>query len=471
MPLTFQEALDAIHRFDDPYLAALRDHGKQTWGLEGIRQLLRKLGNPHLAYPTIHVAGTKGKGSTAAFITQGLIESGLKSGLYVSPHLQDWRERIQVNRALIAPDALARLVEDLLPHVEGMPLSAFEVTTALAFWHFARESCDVAVIEVGLGGRLDATSVVEPVVAVITSISLDHTQLLGETLAEIAGEKAAIIKPGVPVVSAPQPPEALAVIERRAAEQRSPLALGGRDWQAQPIRLAWEGSEALIGRGEQQEAYRVSLPGAFQVENAGLALAALEEARQAGLPVTAEAMQAALANVRWPGRLEVVSRRPLIVLDSAHNPYSVEQLVESLVGLRAANGAQKGPLVFVFGCMADKHVEAMLGALLPAAQRVILTRADHPRAASANDLLDLAQALAARARLAGEAWAAQIALETAEDVPGALRLAMNGLPEDGCLCVAGSLSIAGAARETLLGAGGADAVAGNQPAASAQSPI
>ena len=449
MTITYQQAFDYIHSFDDPYLAALRNHGKQTWGLEGIRQLLDRLGSPHLAYPTIHVAGTKGKGSTAAFITQGLIESGLRTGLYISPHLQEWRERIQVNRQEIAPEALARLVEDIRPHADGMPLSAFEITTALALWHFAREGCDAAVIEVGLGGRLDATSVVEPIVAVITNISRDHMQLLGDTLGEIAGEKAAIIKPGVPVVSAPQPPEALTVIEEQATNQGSPLILVGRDWQVEVVRLTWEGSEALIGN-KSLHRYRIGLAGAFQVENAAVALAALDAACHAGLPITQAACEAALAGTRWPGRLEIVSRRPLIVLDGAHNVHSMQRLVESIEHLRRPQPT-RGAVVFVFGCMADKEVGAMLQSLLPITQRVILTAAQHVRAASPDDLLTAASEIIETARGTGADWADQISLKTAPDIASAIHMARQGLQEDDLLCITGSLSIAGEARDELLG--------------------
>ncbi len=442
MTLTYEEALAALDQFDDPYLRAIRNHGKQTWGLEGIRRLLAKLGDPHLAYPTIHIAGTKGKGSTAAFITQGLIESGLKTGLYVSPHLEDWRERIQVNRQLIAPDAVAQLVEDILPHTEDMPLSAFEVTTALALWHFAREGCDAAVIEVGLGGRLDATSIVEPVVSVITSISLDHTQLLGDTLAEIAAEKAAIVKSGRPVVSAPQPAEAHAVIEKRAEAQGSRLVLVGRDWHYKPARLTWAGSTVLIGGDGDMARYDVSLPGVFQAENAAVALAALVEARRAGLPVTAESMAAGLAHTDWPGRMEVLRDAPLVVVDSAHNPYSIRQLVASLDALRADAG-QTGPVTVVFGCMADKDVHDMLEALLPAADRLVCVAAEHYRALPADELA------AHAAQMRDATGSRQPAIETAPGPAEAVQELLTTLDDNETLLITGSLTIAGAARHLL----------------------
>ncbi len=449
MPLSYQQALAYIHSFDDPYLAAIRDHGKQTWGLDGIRAMLDEIDNPHLAYPTLHVAGTKGKGSTCAFIAQALMASGLKTGLYTSPHLQDWRERIQINRTLIEEEALARLVEDAQPFLDGRPLSAFEVTTALAFWHFAREGCDAAVIEVGLGGRLDATSVVEPIVAVITSLSLDHIQFLGDTLAQIAAEKAAIVKRSVPVVSAPQAAEAQTVIEEQATRMNSRLTLVGRDWHFEPICQTWQGSEALIGDGARTARYTVGLPGTFQIENAAVALAALREARREGMPITEEGEAAGLANVEWPARLEVVAEHPRIVLDGAHNPYSIARLIESLGELRHDEAARGERLHIIFGCMSDKDVDGMLKALLPAAQRVIFTHADHPRAAEAADLLMRAEQIVTDARLVGAEWASQLGLSATGSTAEAIRGAQAGLRSHDTLCITGSLSIAGEAR-TLI---------------------
>jgi dihydrofolate synthase / folylpolyglutamate synthase len=445
MPLNYSQALEYIHSFDDPYLAAIRNHGQQTWGLDRIRARLHELGNPHLACPTIHVAGTKGKGSTAAFITQGLIASGLKTGLYISPHLEDWRERIQINRNLISEADLANLVDDyqrISTAIEG--LSAFEVTTALAFWYFAREKCDAAVIEVGLGGRLDATTVVAPVVSVITNISLDHTQLLGNTLAEIAGEKAAIIKPMTPVVSAPQSLQAMGVIEQRSREHSSPLIVIGRDWDTRVVSQTWGGSDVEIGPAGEPVAMHIALPGAFQVENAAVAAAALKTAQRQGLPVKDEAIARAMSEIVWPGRLEIVGRAPLIILDSAHNPYSIERLVHSL---RSLGGYES--LFCVFGCMADKHVDAMLSALLPAYHYVIFTQSDNPRAATALDLLAQATGLVAEGRGRGKAWARRLELDCVPTLESAIDHALAKMRSSDALCITGSMALAGEAR-TLL---------------------
>lgn len=450
MTLTYEQALTTILDFDDPYQRALRDHGKQTWGLGGILQLLEKLGKPHLSYPTIHIAGTKGKGSTAAFIAQGLMESGLKTGLYTSPPLQDWRERIQINRELIPRDALATVVEDILPHVEGTGLTSFEVTTALAFWHFAREACDVAVIEVGLGGRLDATNVVKPVVSAITNISLDHTQLLGDTLVDIAYEKAEIIKGGRPVVIAPQAEPVERVIRKVVANKKSPLHRVGRDWWFETVDMTWDSSVAYMGSGDYKMPVEIGMPGGFQVENAAVALEVLNIAAQEGLPITRQARISALQNARWPGRLELVRRDPHVVLDSAHNPHSVEQVVRALWDLSTEEQVA-GRKVFVFGCMADKDVDRMLEILLHNGQRIILTHADHPRAATAEDLLARAKALREQMRASsGEDWA-DVELRAAPTTVEAVRSGLEGLEAHDILCITGSLAVAGEARDELVG--------------------
>jgi dihydrofolate synthase/folylpolyglutamate synthase len=339
------------------------------------------------------------------------------------------------------------LVEDVEPLARQVPgLTWFEVLTALAFWHFAREQVEAAVIEVGLGGRLDATNVVQPIVVVITNISIDHTQLLGDTLAEIAAEKAAIIKPGVPVVSAPQVPEVQAVIERVAAGQDSPLILVGRDWFIRPGTLSVDGSLASIGTNGHMVDYHISLPGMVQVDNAAVALAALEQTRLAGLPITEQSGDLALSNTQWPGRLEVISHTPLILLDSAHNQHSAIQLRLALQTLTAGRS-----LTLIFGCMGDKDIDGMLRALLPVANRVILTQARHPRAAHPLDLLARAQAIRLEAAHLNQEWAEDLHLLFAPEVARAVVRAQAEMSSEDALCVAGSLAVAGEARTALLG--------------------
>lgn len=444
---SYRQALEYLNGFDDPYLAALRDHGKQTWGLAKIRLLLERLGNPQLAYPTVHVAGTKGKGSTCAMIAQSLIESGLKTGLYTSPHLEDWRERIQVNCELIPYQDVTEVANDICRFTETIPgLSTFEVTTAMALFYFARKGVNVAVIEVGLGGRLDATTVVEPLVSVITNISLDHTQLLGNTLAEIAAEKAAIIKHRTVVVSAPQPPEAERVIVEQAAKMESSLILVGQDWHYTLDERTLSGLHITIREREgAQHTLNVKLPGDFQAENAATAYAALVELRAAGLPITDDDMQAGLAHVQWPGRFEVLQQDPLILLDSAHNPYSVGRL---LTNLKAVAGSQK--FIFVFGCMADKDIDSMVKELLPSAQQIIFTQAHNVRAALADELLNRARRITNDVTHTGEPATHNLTLTAIPDVQTAVRRAIANLRAGVALCVTGSLAVVGEARTYLL---------------------
>ncbi|GAB4476564.1 MAG: folylpolyglutamate synthase/dihydrofolate synthase family protein [Anaerolineae bacterium] len=461
MPLTYQQALAYIEDFGDPYLQAIANSSREAWGLDSTRDMLHRLGDPHLAYPVIHIAGTKGKGSTCALITQGLIEAGLKTGLYISPHLEDFRERMQINRELIAPQELADLVSVTAPIAEQVKgLNKFEFITALAFQYFARQNVDVAVIETGLGGRLDATNVVQPLLSVITNISIDHVQLLGDTLAEIAGEKAGIIKPGVPVVCAPQQPEVLAVFEAVAAERGCPLVVVGRDREVEVLQLDMQGGTLRFrGADGQPTDYRVGLPGRFQIENAAVALAALEEVRRAGLPVTNAAMAAGLANVRWPGRMEIVASHPLTIIDSAHNAHSAARLAEALSELVLSTEGAPAGVTLVFGCMADKDIHGMLAHLLPVTRRLVLTRIDHPRALPVEDLQAVAAGLLETAHDHGAARGEHTVIEQV-GIPAldeALRHALAVTDPTGVICVTGSLALAGEARtivKTLPGANG-----------------
>jgi len=354
--------------------------------LSRMERLLARLGNPHLAFDVVHVAGTKGKGSTAAMTAAVLREAGYRTGLYTSPHLHTFRERLRVDEQLIPADALAALVGELQPHAATVEnITTFELLTALAFLYFARREVELAVLEVGLGGRLDATNVVRPRVSVITSISYDHTQILGDTLAQIATEKAGIVKPGVPVVSAPQAPEALAVIEATCRERAAPLVVVGRDWTWKleqthagtqtftvESRLPCPMTASLTGT-----AFEIPLLGRHQLENATVVVATVAELVAQNYEISSAHLQHGLANVRWPGRLEVLGRAPLVIVDGAHNGYSAQTLVAVLRELFTFDN-----LILVFGSQSDKDIAGMLRALVPGAARVILTQSKHPRAAS-----------------------------------------------------------------------------------------
>ena len=368
-------------------------------------------------------------------------------GTYTSPHLEDSCERIQVDGTPIAHGELVDLVARMKPVVESLPQPAtfFEWTTALAFLYFVDRGCGAMVIEVGLGGRLDSTNVVDPLVSVITSLSMDHMAVLGDTLEKIAAEKGGIIKPGRPVVSAPQRPEAEGVLAAIAAQRGSPLTVVGRDVLFRALAYDLSGQDCLVWRAEEQPLVdeflatgrlgagplrlRVPLLGGHQAQNAATAAAALAEAVRQGLRVAPEALAQGFAEVRWPGRFEILQNDPLLIIDSAHNRDSARRLRETLDDYLPGK-----PVTLLFGASADKDIPGIFAELLPRVSRVVTTQSVHPRAALASELAELAQGMGCPAR----------AVMPLED---ALAAALEASWEDGsAVLAAGSLFIAGAVR-------------------------
>lgn len=333
--MNYQEAISYIidrSGYDRGFVANPFD--AETVGLRRTAWLLEAFGHPERAIPVIHVAGTKGKGSTAAFLTSILRASGRRVGLYTSPHLHTFRERIQLEGEPISEEQFASLTAEIAPFnarlASEMPdwgeATAFEVATVLALLAFARAGVDVAVVEVGLGGRLDATNVVEPEVSVITSISYDHTRILGETLAEIAAEKGGIIKPGRPVVSATQQPEAAETLRRIAVERGCELLMGDVDWQATGTSTSFD----LRGPWGDYRELSSALVGRHQVENAATSAAACWVLDRGGFAIPETAIRTGLATVSWPGRFELLRTDPTIIVDGAHNVDSAQRLAETL---------------------------------------------------------------------------------------------------------------------------------------------
>jgi dihydrofolate synthase/folylpolyglutamate synthase len=340
----FAEALDYLYSFVDYSLERSYRYSAEVFDLERMRQLLNRLGDPQTRYRTIHVAGTKGKGSVSSLVAASLQAAGYRTGLYTSPHLVRFTERFRVDGQEMPEADLAALVEDLKAPVGAIPgLTTFELVTAVGFLYFARAGVEVAVIEVGLGGRLDATNVITPQVAVITSLSYDHMHLLGDRLSDIAREKAGIIKPGVPVVLAPQQQEAEHVVEQIAAERGAPLVKVGRDWLYAPggrdlthqSLHIWSAAEQPLmdafvesAGGEEWVPPRYDIPllGHHQVVNAAVAYAALRVLREGGLALPEESVQRGFRQVQWPGRFQVLSTNPAVVIDSAHNRDSALKL-------------------------------------------------------------------------------------------------------------------------------------------------
>lgn len=380
----YNQALDYLYSFVDYSLKHISELAKAEFNLDRMFALMDALGNPQAKYPIIHVAGTKGKGSVSALCAYALQAAGYKTGLYTSPHLLDYVERIQINGEPISHGQLVDLVEEIKPAVAKIPkLTTFEITTALGFLAFAKNDVTAAVIEVGLGGRLDATNVVTPKVSVITSLSYDHMAVLGNTLAKIAGEKAGIIKPKVPVVSSPQTGEALEVLERIANEKNCSFILVGRDVKFELLESSLEGQTLQISdRGQWNVEGRSSilnfvlpLLGAHQVQNAATAYAAL---KASGIDISDQAIQTGFSQVKWPGRFEILQREPPVIIDSAHNRDSALRLRQTL-----DEYFPNQPVVLIFCALEDKDINGMLEELKPRIETVVATHADHPRAPSA----------------------------------------------------------------------------------------
>jgi dihydrofolate synthase/folylpolyglutamate synthase len=432
---------------------------KQSFKLDRIRDFLRLLGNPQAGLKCIHVAGTKGKGSTCAFAAYILRSSGYRVGLYTSPHLCSVRERIRIlapARALSRPgtsrdfegmisaSGLAKLVSRLKPVIDAYsrscrygPLSFFEVYTALALVYFRQQNVDYAVLETGMGGRLDATNAVDAAICCITPISYDHTNKLGSTLAAIAAEKAGIIKARVPVICAPQPQAALAVIRRKCRRQRAALFEIGKDILIVPGAGRGRQSFGLNGRFGAVPDLAVRISGSHQIVNAAAAVSLVKGLCSSGLARTsAAALRRGLAQTRWPGRCETVSRAPLIMLDGAHNQASARMLRQTL----NREFAQK-QIILVLGISQDKDIAGICRELVPVSRAVVLTQADNPRAMASEEIYSRQRALFSRTQAT-----------ITHGIRRALSLArrQSRMYRRPLIVVTGSLFVVGEARSALL---------------------
>ena len=437
----YNHALDYLYSFVDFSLTRNFRNAADKFDLQRMELLMERLGNPQNRYKVIHVAGTKGKGSTAAFIESAIRAAGFRTGFYTSPHLENYCERIQVNREYISHRELVDLIEEIKPVVAETPqLTTFEITTALGFLYFAKKAVEVAVIEVGLGGRLDATNIVHPLVSVITSLSYDHMAVLGDTLAKIAFEKAGIIKPGRPVVVSPQTEEALQVVERIASERDSRLSLVGRDFlytgdnhdmNGQRFTV-WSHAVQTESRNHpdlQKHHYSIPLLGFHQVENAATAYATLQIAQQEGLEVPESAIASGFSSVYWPGRFEILRMSPPVIVDSAHNRDSALKLrrtMEEYLGGR--------PVIILFGASEDKDIRGMFEELLPGMRMLIATQSVHPRAMDARLLAEMAAEFGIKSQ-------AVLPLEAA------LEAAIQEAGDEAVVLACGSIFIAAAVRE------------------------
>ena len=382
----YNKALDYLYSFVDYSLKHSSELAKAEFNLDRMFALMEELGNPQNTYPIIHVAGTKGKGSVSALCASALQAGGYKVGLYTSPHLLDYCERIQVNGEPISHELMVELVEEIKPAVaKVLFLTTFEITTALGFLAFAKQGCNAAVLEVGLGGRLDATNIVIPKVSVITSLSYDHTAVLGNTLEEIAGEKAGIIKDGVPVVSSPQQPEALEVLGRVVGEKGCEFTLVGKDVQIKKLASSLDGQSLRVEDNLRHSTLDIQLPllGEHQIQNAAVAFTAL---KASGINLSDESIQNGFSKVKWRARFEIVRREPPVIFDSAHNADSFIKLRQTL-----DEYFPDKKVYLIFGASEDKNIPEMFGAMKPRIKRLIVTRADHPRALEVERILELAK--------------------------------------------------------------------------------
>lgn len=445
--LAYQQALDYLYTFVDYSLTRQLRYTPEKFNLDRMRQLLDILGNPQQDFPVIHVAGTKGKGSTAAMISSACQSAGLRTGFYISPHLQDYCERIQIDRQPFPHEDLVAYLEEIKPAIQQVEqITTFEITTALAFLYFSRKKVDVGVIEVGLGGRLDATNVVEPLVSVITSLSMDHMAILGDTLGLIAREKAGIIKHGRPIVMAPQKEEARLVIEEVSRDRDARLVEVGSDILFAGKEHSLDGQTLVIWNADEQssmdtyvqqpemiswEPTQLAIPllGSHQIENAVTAYAAIREARREGLKISEEAIRTGFAAVRWEGRFEIMSRSPMVVVDSAHNRDSAVRLRQALDDYLPNRG-----IILIFGASEDKDVDGMFTELMPRVWQVIATQSEHPRAMPAADIVDLAHRHGRPAN-------------AVLPVAAALDRALSEVTDDSAIIVAGSIFLAAAVRE------------------------
>jgi len=438
--LNYSQAEEYLNSFTNYEQIPGISYVQPGYSLKHVEELLNRMGNPQLAARTIHIAGTKGKGSVSAMIAQVLSSSGYKTGLYTSPHFHTLRERISIDGSLISEAEFAAAMAEIKPFIESMrkdtafrQLTYFEALTALAFAYFRKKQVDFQVLEVGLGGRLDATNVARPIICIITPISLDHTQILGNSLEEIAREKAGIIKPGCWVVLSPQPEEAASVISDICREKKAKVVQAGKD-------ITWHkiggdlSPQSLVIEGRRNN-YQVSIPlsGDFQLENAASAVAALEVLGSAGFGISTADIARGLARVKWPGRFHILQEYPTVLVDGAHNVASIKRLVDNIKGYFAHKR-----IFLVFGTSCDKDIPGIINELVPLSPQVIVTRTAHSRAAPLSTLV-------------AEFSKRGIELEIRETVTEAISRALSLADRTDLICVTGSLFVVAEALDYFSG--------------------
>ncbi len=416
-----------MKKFDPTAYIAGLNIDVMRFGLTAISDLLLRLGNPQNSYKTLLIAGTNGKGSTAAMTASILHSAGYKTGLYTSPHLVDVRERIKINEKEISRNDFSQIIATVKKAIK-QPATYFEVLTAAALLYFQRRKIDIAVLEVGLGGRLDATNVCRPLVAVITNIGFDHTTYLGNSLTAIAGEKAGIIKQRGVCVTAAKQKKVLEVLETVCHRNKARLYRLGKDIK---IKRQKDGLVTYSGLYGRLDNLTVPLPGSHQLDNAALALAALEIAGLKGFPVDVAAIASGLRNTKWEARLEVLSHRPLFVADGAHNPAGMSVLCRSL-----KNDFTYRRLILIFSALADKDYRKMIQKIAPLAERIILTQLQTGRAVPVSNIYEYVKKIGYKAVIT-------------ENVTKSVELALELAGEEDMICAAGSLYLIGELKQAF----------------------
>jgi dihydrofolate synthase/folylpolyglutamate synthase len=430
----YQATLEYLYGFVDYSLTRHLRYSPEKFNLERMREFMAVLGNPHLKYPTIHVAGTKGKGSICAMIANVFKVSGFKVGLYTSPHLQEYTERIKINDLEISKPVFVKLVEEIKPAIKQIKnLSTFEITTALAFLYFFHNKVDCAVIEVGLGGRLDATNVITPIISIISTISKDHVKILGNTFEKIGIEKAGIIKENVPVVISQQKPRIKRLFKEISRARNSEFHYVQDEIIYKFIQQDLKGQDFIIlDKNDNQFFFHLPLLGFHQITNAMTTFLALKLVSQKGFQISNQKVEEGFRSVKWPGRFEVLSQKPLLIIDSAHNTDSIRKLLKTVKSVLPDK-----KIILIFGASEDKDIIGMLRIMLPTTSVLITSQSTHPRAMNSDKLLKLANKLG------------KIGLSI-ESIQQALSKAIETYDNNSVIIVTGSIFIAAAVREIWL---------------------
>ncbi len=435
---SYQSAIRYLFERTDYEKEKRVSYNTTTFNLSRMNKLLSLVGNPHRKIRTVHIAGTKGKGSTATMLARMLEANGYKVGLYTSPHLVHLHERIAVNAKIISEHEMYNLINRIYGAVEKLsktdPPTFFEIMTTLAFMHFADVKTDISVIETGLGGRLDSTNLIQPEVVGITSLSMDHMHQLGNTIEAIATEKAGIFKEGVPIVTVRQHPKAMEVLKERADALKAPLCVTGQDIN---FSYRFENSReygphnkiCLTTPTSKFEHLRVPLHGIHQAVNCGLALALLDRLKDCGFKIDNNKAIEGLNNVRMSGRMEMIYDDPRIMIDAAHNAASIEALIQAI-----GQSIPYDSMVIIFGCNSDKDVDGMLRQLQYGADKVIFTRSSSPRAMSPEELAERFVEISDKM------------YQTSPNLGEALRLAKSAVGKEDLICITGSFYLIGEAK-------------------------